>query len=83
MVLVLRPMTDATVLAAAGLTPTTVLFAWHLHVFPLPETVDSLVVNRPLPTDEHLVNPLRTMSWPLSGQLTHFAKQLGLIGGAA
>jgi hypothetical protein len=48
MILVLCPITDTAVLAAAGAASATMLLSRHLHLFLLPESVNTLVVNRPV-----------------------------------
>ena len=55
------------------------LFSRHLHVLPLPKTVNAFEVYLPMTLDEQLMNALRSKAWALPGQSTHLAKQSWFI----
>ena len=80
MVDLLRAMPNTTVLAATWQTAFSLLFSRDLHLFSLPETVDSLPIHLPVALHQELVDPIAPEPGPLSGQLSHLVKKLRFIG---
>jgi len=79
MILVLCPVTDAAVLTAARATSTSMLLSRHLHMFSLPKSMDSLVVDRPVAGDQCTIDSLRTKAGTLPSKKTHLLQQTNFI----
>ena len=56
------------------------LFSGHLHVFLLPQPMDSLAVYRPPCSNQQFVDSRAAKTGTSSGQPTHGAQQLLFVG---
>jgi len=80
-VFVLCPMADATVFASTCATSTTMLFSRHLHVFSLPKSMDSLVIDGPVAGYQSPIDSLGPEAWTLPSKKTHLLQQTNFICG--
>jgi hypothetical protein len=73
-------MANTTVLAAARQAASTMLFSRHLHVFLLPQPMDSLAVDGPTGSNQQFVDSRATETGTSPGQPTHRTQQLWFVG---
>ena len=79
MVLVSGTVTHATILTPARESSLTMLFSRDLHMFSLPESMDTFLIHCPTALRQQLVNASRSEARALTSQQTHLTEQTRFI----